>query len=212
MDIVLIGAGGHGKVVLDIVQRQKQHRVVGFVDADASLHDTTISGVAVLGGINQLMKLRSQKVRGVIVSIGDNRVRQQYAKEAADAGLELITAIHPNATVASSATIGRNVVVCAGAILCPDATIGDGTIVNTGAIVDHECVIGEAVHLCPGVALAGRVRVGDLAFIGMGARIIQCLSIGARSLVGAGAVVIRDIPPDSTAVGVPASLIKRHDR
>ncbi len=211
MDIVLIGAGGHGKVVLDIVQCQKQHRIVGFVDADSSLHGTRIADVPVLGGINQLMKLRSQKVRGAIVSIGDNRIRQQYAKEAADAGLELISPIHPDATVAATAKIGQNVVVCAGAIVCPDAIIGNGTIVNTGAIVDHECVIGESVHLCPASALAGRVRVDDLAFVGLGARVIQCVSIGARSIVGAGAVVIRDLPPDATAVGVPARIIQRRD-
>lgn len=209
MDLILIGAGGHGKVVLDIVQCEGKHRVVGFLDADASLHGTSVGGVPVMGGINQLIKLKSQKIRAALVSIGDNRIRQQYAREAASAGLELVSAIHPRAVVAKSATIGRNVVIAAGAIVCPEARVADSVIINTGAIVDHECDVGEAVHLAPASALAGRVRVEELAFVGMGARVIQCLTIGARSVVGAGAVVRTDIPPDVTAVGVPARVIKR---
>lgn len=208
MDTVIIGAGGHGKVVLDILQTEGKHRVVGFLDADASLAGTTVAGVPVIGGINQLLRLKSQKVRAALIAIGDNRVRRQYAREAIDAGLELITAVHPRASVARSATIGRNVVIAMNASVCADARIGDSAVVNTAAIVDHECVVGEAVHVCPGAALAGRVRVDELAFIGMGARIIQCLTIGARSVVGAGAVVRVDLPADVLAVGVPARIVK----
>ncbi len=210
MDIILIGAGGHGKVVLDIVRCEGKHRVVGFLDADPSLHGSTVAGVPVIGGVNQLLKLKSQqKVRGAIVSIGDNRVRQQYAKEAADAGLELASAIHPRATVAPSAVVGPNVVVAAGAIVCPEAKIGASSIINTASVVDHECVLGEAVHVCPSATLAGRVSVDDYAFVGMGAMVLQCLSIGARCVIGAGAVVRGDLPPDCTAVGVPARIVKR---
>jgi sugar O-acyltransferase (sialic acid O-acetyltransferase NeuD family) len=209
MDTILIGAGGHGKVVLDILQCQGKHRVIGFLDADPSLHGTTVAGVPVIGGINQLVKLKAQKVRAAVIAIGDNRVRRQYAHEAADAGLELINAIHPAATIARSVTLGRNVVVAAGAVVCTEAQLGDSVIVNTSAIVDHECVVGEAVHIAPGAVLAGRVRVEPLAFIGMGAKVIQCLTIGAETVVGAGAVVRTDLPPRVTAVGVPARVIKR---
>ena len=208
MDIVLIGAGGHGKVVLDIVQCQGKHRPIGFLDADARLHGTRIGGVEVLGGLNLLHKLRS-KARGAIVAIGDNRVRQQCAAEARSAGFELATAIHPAAVVAGSATLGSNVVVAAGAIVCTDATVGDSTIINTGASVDHECFLGEAVHVAPGARLAGRVRVEKGAFIGLGAAVIQCLTIGPRAVVGAGAVVIRDVPPAATVVGCPARIVRR---
>ena len=204
MDILLFGAGGHGKVVLDIVQLQGKHRVVGFLDADPQLHGTSVGGVEVLGGLNLLHKLRQQKVRGAVVSIGDNRVRRQCAAEAQTAGFELATAVHPAAVIAKSAKLGLNVVVAAGAIICTDAVIGDSTIVNTGASVDHECQIGPSVHVAPGARLAGRVRVEELAFIGLGASVIQCLTIGARAVVGAGAVVIRDVAAGSTVVGCPA--------
>lgn len=212
MDTLIIGAGGHGKVVLDALQCEGKHRVVGFLDADESLHGTTVAGVPVIGGINQLLKLKQQKVRGAIIAIGDNRVRRQYAREALEASLELVSAIHPSATVARSATIGRNVLIAARSVVCPDVRIGDSVIVNTAAVVDHECVVGEAVHIAPGALLAGRVRIEESAFIGMGACVLQCLSVGARSIVGAGAVVRTDLPADVTAVGVPARVIKTDAR
>ncbi len=211
MDVVIIGAGGHGKVAADILQTEGKHRIVGFLDADISLTGTTIAGVPVIGPINQLLKLKAQKVKGALIAIGDNRIRAQYAREAFDAGLELINAIHPRASIAKSATLGRNVVVAMNASICTEAKIGDSTIINTSAVVDHECIIGQAVHICPGAALAGRVRVEDYAFIGMGSRIIQCLTIGARSIVGAGAIVRTDLPADVTAVGVPARVIKTNN-
>ncbi len=207
MDVLILGAGGHGKVVLDILRAAEQHNPIGFIDADRSLAGTTVNGLPVLGGPNALPKLRA-KAKGAIVAIGDNHTRAEYAAMVREHRLELVNAIHPAAVVSPSATIGRNVVVCAGAIVCVDATLADSVIVNTGAVVAHECEIAEAVHVCPGALLAGRVRVGTEAFIGMGAKVIQCLSIGEGAIIGAGAVVIEDIPPGATAVGVPARVIK----
>ena len=209
MDTFIIGAGGHGRVVLDILRGGRAHRVVGFLDANVTLAGCEIAGVPVLGSINHLQKLATQhRVRHAIVAIGDNRVRRGYAKLVEDAGLELINAIHPSATVSPSASIGRNVVIAAGACVCTEASVGDCAIINTHAVVDHECEIGEGVHLCPGVVLAGRVRIGDGAFVGMGAKVIQCRTIGEEATVGAGAVVLNDVPPCATVVGVPARIIK----
>ncbi len=209
MDTFIIGAGGHGRVVLDILRAGRAYRPVAFLDANVTLSGCEIAGVPVLGSVNQLAKLAQQhKVRHAIVAIGDNRVRRGYATLARDAGLELINAIHPSATVAPTASIGRNVVIAAGACVCTDASIGDCAIVNTHAVIDHECEIGEGVHVCPGAILAGRVRVGDGAFVGMGAKVIQCRTIGEDATVGAGAVVLNDVPPCATVVGVPARVIK----
>jgi sugar O-acyltransferase (sialic acid O-acetyltransferase NeuD family) len=208
MDVVLIGAGGHGKVVLDILRAQGQHRAVGFLDADPAITGTRIGDLPVLGQINHLPKLAKQKIKGAIVSIGDNRVRLSYARMVMEHGLELINAIHPAAVVSSSARLGKNIVIAAGAVINPEASIADSVIINTAAIIEHECEIAWGVHVCPGAALAGRVRVGAGAFIGLGSRIIQCLTIGEEATIGAGAVVLQDIPPGATAVGVPAKVIK----
>lgn len=208
MDILIIGAGGHGKVVLDIVRAEQRHRPIGFLDADPSLTGTSVNGLPVLGQINALPKLKSQKARAAIVAIGDNRARDRYAQLLRQEGYELASAIHPSATVSATARLGVNIVVAAGAVVGTDAVIGDSVIVNTSAVIDHECEIETAVHICPAAALAGRVHVREMAFLGLGCRVIQCLTVGRLAVVGAGAVVIRDVPDEMTVVGVPAMAIK----
>jgi sugar O-acyltransferase (sialic acid O-acetyltransferase NeuD family) len=208
MDVLIVGAGGHGKVVLDILRAGGKHKPIGFIDSDTTLTGTTVGGLAVLGTMNQIAKIKG-KAKGVIVAIGDNRTRRSYAQLLAEQGFELITAIHPAAIVSTTAKIGRNVVIAANATICTEVQIGDSAIINTGAIVDHECEIGEAVHICPGARLAGRVRVASGCMVGLGASIIQCLQIAQDATIGAGAVVIRDVPASATVVGVPAKPILR---
>jgi sugar O-acyltransferase (sialic acid O-acetyltransferase NeuD family) len=191
MDVVIIGAGGHGKVVLDILRDARKHRVVGFLDADESLAGSKIAGLKVLGPANLLPK----------------RARLQYMQHVTDASLRLCNAIHARSIVSKSAVVGKNVVIAAGAVVCAEAKIGDGAIINTSAVIDHECEIGRAAHTCPTAALAGRVRVGEGAFVGIGAKVIQCLSLGAWSTIGAGAVVTRDVAEATTVVGVPARIL-----
>src|SRR4051812_24752445 len=143
MQVLIVGAGGHGKVVLDVLRAGRKYKPVAFVDADASLHGTRVGGVEVIGGPNQLPRLRQKKIHHAIVAIGDNRTRLQYAEMLTDAGFTLIRAIHPAASVAKSATIGENVVIAAGAVVCAEATIADSTIINTSAVVDHETIVGR---------------------------------------------------------------------
>lgn len=207
-DVLIIGAGGHGAVVLDIILAAGIYRPIGFIDADPTQIGKMIGGVPILGPMNLLPKLK-QPVRRAIVAIGDNRARLTYAAKLVQGGFELINAIHPTAHVSPTAILGRNVVMAAGSIVSTSARIGDSVLVNTGAVIDHECEVGEGVHVGPGAKLAGRVRVGSGAFIGMGACVIQCLSIGNEAIVGAGAVVVRDVPDQDTVVGIPARSMRR---
>jgi len=208
MDVVIIGAGGHGKVVLDILRAQGVYKPIGFVDADTALAGTQVCGLTVIGPANVLPKLRQQKIKAAVVAIGDNRPRVHYARLVREAGFELVNAIHPSASISPTAVLGTNIVIAAQAVVATEARLHDSVLINTGAIVDHECVIDEGAHICPGVCLAGRVHVGACAFVGLGANVIQCLSIGQGAAIGAGAAVIHDIPDYATAVGVPARVIK----
>jgi UDP-perosamine 4-acetyltransferase len=205
--VVIVGAGGHGKVVLDILLAAGKYKPVGFLDADPALTDSYVAGLPVLGSINALASLR-RRVRRAVVAIGDNRTRVHYAALLRELGIDLVNAIHPSAFVSPTATIGMNVVVAARAAVGTEARLADSVIVNTSAVVDHECDVGEGAHVCPGAALAGRVRVGRGAFIGTGVSVIQCRTVGDHATVGAGAVVIRDVLDDTTVVGVPARPVR----
>ena len=207
-DLLIIGAGGHGSVVLDIMLAAGVYRPIGFIDADPAQTGKVIAGVPVLGPMNLLPKLK-QKARFAIVAIGDNRARVSYAVKLRQAGFEMVNAIHPTAVVSATATIGNNVVMAAGAIVSTSARIGDSVLINTGAIVDHECEIGDGVHLGTGCRLGGRVRIAAGAFVGIGACVIQCLRVGEEAIVGAGAVVIRDVADQDTVIGVPARSMQR---
>ncbi|MCG3136215.1 MAG: putative acetyltransferase EpsM [Phycisphaerae bacterium] len=208
MDCVIIGAGGHGRVVLDVLRQQTQHNVVGFLDSNSSLHGQRMDGVQVLGSIDLVPMLQRNGIRAAFVAIGENGIRRQFMEIVIKSGLELINAVHPSANIASNVNLGRGVLVAAGALVCAHCQIGDGVILNTGSIVDHETMISTCVHVCPGAKLAGRVTVESGAFIGIGATIIQRVRVGHDATVGAGSVVLCDVEPMSTVVGVPARHIK----
>ncbi len=209
MSCIVIGAGGHGRVVLDILRAAGLHVVVGFVDSNAKTHGHRVDGCEVFGDMSCIERLkREHGVKSAVVAIGDNGVRRSFAEAAESAGLTLLNAIHPSANIAENATLGRNVVIAAGALVCAHCQIGDSSILNTGCIVDHESMIGTAVHVCPGARLAGRVTVESGAFVGIGSTVIQSLRIGYESVVGAGAVVTENVEPMTTVVGVPARTIE----
>ena len=209
---VILGCGGHGRVVLDTLLNAASHQVVGFVDSSPAARGRRIDGLPVVGHPDDLPRIRTElNVDCGIVAIGDNGVRRAFADRLEDLGFELINAIHPSANLARNVTLGRNIVIAAGALVCAHCQIGDSVILNTGCIIDHETLIGTATHICPGARLAGRVTVESGAFVGIGATIIQSTRLGYESVVGAGAVVIGDVAPMSTVVGVPAKEIKSTD-
>jgi sugar O-acyltransferase (sialic acid O-acetyltransferase NeuD family) len=204
-NIFVYGARGHGKVVADILQVGGQ-RVCGFIDDCAESVEPQVLALPVCGGFEWL-KHRSQQTPVVVVlGIGKNEARQEVAERCRSAGIKLLTAIHPDAVVSTSARIGDGTVIMARAVVNPDAIIGECAVVNTGAVVEHDCVIGDYAHLSPNSSMGGAARLGALSWLGMSAAIIHGVSVGVGTVVGAGAVVIRDLPDSVVAVGVPARI------
>lgn len=204
---IILGCGGHGRVVLDILRTMHTYDIVGFLDSDTSLHHRRIDGVEVLGHPDEMMAIREEHwFDCAVVAIGNNGVRRGFADHLQASGIELVNAIHPSANIAQNASLGKNIVVAAGALVCAHCQIGDSVILNTGCIVDHESLVGTATHICPGARIAGRVTLESGAFVGIGATVIQSIHVGYEAVIGAGAVVIEDVPPMSTVAGVPARL------
>ena len=207
--IVVIGAGGHAKVCIEILRESGQDVAVcvgGPGDPD------TCVGVAVLAGDAHLERLRKEGCDTAFVAVGDNGLRRRLAAEAQKLGFALATAISPQAVISPSARIAPGAAVMAGAVINAEASVGPLAIINTRASIDHDCRIGEGAHVAPGCALSGGVMVGDGALLGVGASVGPGAVIGAEATVGAGAVVVRDVSPGETVAGNPAKPIRREGK
>jgi sugar O-acyltransferase (sialic acid O-acetyltransferase NeuD family) len=202
-DIYIIGAGGHGKVVLDIINKSEQYQAVAFLDDDSSLHNETINGLKILGESREALDDKA-----VIIAVGNNKIREKIFNLMKSNDVEIISAVHPDAVINSFVSTGEGIVVAAGAVINPNAVIEDNVIINTGVTVDHDCIIEKHVHLSPGVNLGGNVTVQRGSHIGIGATVLPGIKIGKNSVVGAGAVVTKDVPDDVTVVGIPARVHK----
>ncbi len=206
--IVVIGASGHGKVVLDAIERQGEHRVVGVLD-DGKSAGTDHFGAPILGPSADLARLAGE-VDGYFVAVGDGPTRERLAAEARAAcpSLAFVTVVHPSAVIARGVSVGAGSAVFAGAVLQPGARVGAGCIVNTRASVDHDAVLEDYASIAPGVSLGGGVTLEWHAFVGIGASVAHGRRIGEHAVVGAGAAVVADVPPRSVAVGVPARVVR----
>jgi UDP-N-acetylbacillosamine N-acetyltransferase len=210
--LLIWGASGHALVVADIVRRQDVYQIVGFLDdVHPERRDHPFCGAQILGGQEQLSRLRDQGVNHVLLGFGNCLMRLELTETLQKQGFILPIAIHPHACVAADVFVGEGTVIAAGAVVNPGVKIGRSVIINTSASVDHECLIEDAVHISPGVHLAGRVTVGIAAQVGIGATVIDRRHIGSRSMIGAGAVVVDDIPANALAYGVPAKVVRRID-
>jgi sugar O-acyltransferase (sialic acid O-acetyltransferase NeuD family) len=209
---VVLGGGGHGAVIIDILIASKAVVPIAVVDRDSALWGTTVLDVPVIGGDEKLADLAENGATSFVIGVGSTgkaTPRQRLFKLALKAGLQAQTLCHPTAFVSKLAQLGQGAVVAAMAAVNTRATVGANVIINTGAIVEHDCVLGDHVHIATGAKLAGGVVVGDSAHIGAGAIVKEGIYIGADAIVGAGAVVIRDVAPKTTVVGVPAALLKK---
>ena len=203
--VIIIGAGGHGKVLLDILLNTGI-QVIGFLDNDAALRGKEIFGIPILGKDEEIVRYQSDEVKLVngIGSVGVATLRRNVYEKFKAQGFHFRQVIHPSAVISRRAVLEEGVQVMAGAVINIGSWIGEDTIINTRASVDHDCQIGRHVHIAPGTTLSGGVYVGDETLIGTGSSVIQGIRIGEGSLVGAGSVVIHDVSDHVVMYGVPA--------
>lgn len=209
--VVGLGAGGHAKVVIEILQIVGVYEIVGLLDPKQELWNTEVLGVPVLGDDDLLPQLYEQGIHYAFIglgTVGDTRPRRRLYEKARRHGFQIVESIHPQAVISPSAEFGEGVTIMAGAVINACTRLGANVIVNTGVVVEHDCVIGDHVHIATGAKLASTVRVGTGAHIGAGATVRQCIAIGEDALVGAGAVVVKDVPPHTVVVGVPARSLR----
>lgn len=194
--LVIIGAGGHGKVAADIARKQG-YEIIRFLD------DAPIRGVE--GKVSEFEIFLGNA--DFFVAIGNSLIRKKITNALQSKGAEMVTLIHPNAVVADNVKIGKGTVIMAGAVINTDTEIGDGVIINTCASVDHDCQIANYVHIAVGAHVCGTVEIGEHTWVGAGATVINNIHVCDSCVIGAGAVIVHNIDTKGTYVGVPGKKI-----
>jgi sugar O-acyltransferase (sialic acid O-acetyltransferase NeuD family) len=208
---VILGGGGHARVLIDCLQAIGRVQLHGILDPDRCRWGQTIWGIPILGGDDLLVEAVASGVNCFAVGLGgtgDNSPRGRLFKFALSYGLEPLTIIHPTAMVSRWAKVGDGSQLMPGSIVNAGAELGINVIINSGAIVEHDCLIGNHIHVSTGAKLSSAVRVGDGAHIGAGATVRQCIAVGENAIVGAGAVVVEDVSPGVVVAGVPARQLR----
>jgi len=194
--IVVYGAGGHGKALVDLLRALGTYQIAGFID-DGQEPGSIFMGLPVLGGSNALTGLYERGIRlavNAVGGIGDLQARLRVFERLAESGFACPALVHPRAIIEPSASLSAGVQVLPLAYAGSEVRLGFGTILNTGAIVSHDCNLADYVNISPGAILAGEVQVGKGALVGMGATINLNVKVGAGARIGNGATVKSDVP------------------
>jgi UDP-perosamine 4-acetyltransferase len=208
---ILLGGGGHARVVLDCLLRSRQAVPLAILDGNPDLWKKNLQGVPILGDDRLILELIRKGANCFTVAVGstgDCGPRRRLFDALQKQGLKPLTVMHPSSLLSEFAMVGAGCQLLPGAIVNAGAILGDNVIINSGAIVEHDCRVGSHVHVATGARLCGAVIVGDGAHIGAGATIKEGLKIGRNAIVGAGAVAIRDVPARAAVAGVPAVLLR----
>lgn len=208
--IVLIGAGGHCKVIIDIIKSKNEYEIIGITSRNSG--ESKICDVPIIGNDDLLKQYLNSGIEYAFIAVGgleDIKLRNKLLNMVKSLGFKIPVLIHDKAIVSVYSSIGEGTCVMPGAIINAGATIGDNCIINSGAIVEHDCIISDNTHISPNASIAGGVKIGKDSHVGIGSSIIQNLSIGCNVTIGAGAVVVEDVENNLVVVGTPAKVIKR---
>lgn len=207
--VVVVGGGGHAKVLICILKKMKAYKIIGYTDIK---NRGEILGVHYLGNDDTLSKIiKKEKHCNAVIGVGsvDLSEQRKRIKMLVDSlGFDLPAIVSPNAVLNEGVTIGKATVVFDGAVINSGAKIGECSIINTNSTVEHDCEIGDYVHIATGAVLSGGVRVGNNSFVGAGVNIIQYKTICQNCLIGAGSTVVENCLTPGTYVGIPAQKVK----
>jgi len=204
--LVIIGAGGHARVVIDVARAAGFNPVAAL---DPASSGSRCNGVEVFGGDDLAESLFAQGLRQAVVAIGDNQLRTRLGARLEEIGFTLPLIGHPSAVLSPSARIGPGTVIMPLAVVNACAKIGRMVIINTNAVIEHDCQIDDGVHIAPGSRLGGTVWVGTCALVGIGSVIRPETKVGGFTVIGAGSTVIGNIEGESVAIGSPAKVWRR---
>ena len=207
--IILIGGGGHCKVVISILKKLDNFEIAGISDNYKA--GNLLSGIKILGTDDDLENIYKSGIHYALITVGsirDNTKRYELFNMVRKIGFIFPIIISQEAIVDESVKLGEGTIIMPGSIINIDSSIGKNCIINTGTTIEHDCKIGNHCHIAPGVNISGTVNIGKLSFIGTNATIIQSIKIGKNVTIGAGSVIIKDIPDNVIAVGNPAKIIK----
>jgi len=209
-NIVIIGASGHGGMVLDCIRKEGKYNVLGFIDSFKK-QGTKQYGLEVLGTENDLPLLLWQlNLYGAIVAIGNNCTRKKMATKIGAIApiLEMVSAIHPNTTIGINVKIGKGTFIAAGAIVNANSSLGDFCILNTNSSLGHDGIMKDFSSISSGVCTGGNLVLGKHSAISLGSNVIENITIGENSLIGAGSLVIDNITSNSLCYGSPARFVR----
>jgi len=207
--IVLIGGGGHCKVVISILKKLDKFEIVGIVDNYKA--EALISGIKIIGTDDDLRDIYKSGIHYALITVGsvkDNTKRYKLFNLVKKIGYKFPIIISPKAIVDKSVRIDEGTVIVPGSIINVDSSIGKNCVINTGSIIEHDCKIRDHCHIAPGVNISGGVEINNLSFLGIGTTILQGIKIGKNVTTGAGSVVTKDIPDNVIVIGNPVKIIK----
>lgn len=210
-NIVVYGAGGHAKAVIDAIEKAGLYHIVGLLDGFKTA-GTFVYGYEILGDESWLAS-NAESISSGIVAVGDNWSRSRIAAAitSLNPAFTFITAVHPASSIAKGASIGEGTVVMAGAVINSDTRIGDHCVLYPNTSVDHDCTVGSFVTFAPKAATGGNVNIGNYSVISLGANIIHGRTIGEHTVIGAGSTVLSDIGSHAIAYGTPARLVRKRE-
>lgn len=211
--ILIVGASGHAKVIIDIIEKEGKYDIAGLIDGNKKVGDELL-GYKILGNESHIPELIKTGLEfSVIIAIGDNWTRHLVKEKIKETtpNVKFASAIHPSAQLAKGVKIGKGAVIMAGAVINSDTEIGDFTIVNTNASIDHDGHMLPFSSLAPGVTVGGNVTIGSFSAVSIGAVVKHKILIGDHSVIGAGSVLLSDCENNSIMYGVPAKKIRTRD-